>query len=201
MHAQSKWHAGCKTGKYIIILCFSHKNVYTKEILVGKVSQTGTPCNLFFCSGGSRGGARGPCPPPPLIFRPFWGPKGRKIFFWDRTPLYLGVWTTGPPPYLKVWISTFQRSLSSSWAYSTKPGRDWISNLQNDKNLMDRINGLTCFIPIQMREKDVVGVVTLIDLAPVVEKVDSAIHRINLYSLDSTIGFPNYPLDGDLSGG
>ena len=66
---------------------------------------------------------------------------------------------------------------------------------------MDRINGLTCFIPIQMREKDVVGVVTLIDLAPVVEKVDSAIHRINLYSLDSTIGFPNYPLDGDLSGG
>ena len=66
---------------------------------------------------------------------------------------------------------------------------------------MDRINGLTCFIPIQMREKDVVGVVTLIDLAPVVEKVDSAIHRINLYSLDSTIGFPNYLLDGDLSGG
>ena len=52
---------------------------------------------------------------------------------------------------------------------------------------MDRINGLTCFIPIQMREKDVVGVVTLIDLAPDVEKVDSAIHRINLYSLDSTI--------------
>ena len=52
---------------------------------------------------------------------------------------------------------------------------------------MDRINGLTCFIPIQMREKDVVGVVTLIDLAPVVEKVDSTIHRINLYSLDSAI--------------
>ena len=38
-----------------------------------------------------------------------------------------------------------------------------------------------------MREKDVVGVVTLIDLAPVVEKVDSTIHRINLYSLDSAI--------------
>ena len=65
---------------------------------------------------------------------------------------------------------------------------------------MDRINPLTCFTPIQMREKDVVGIVTF-DLAPVVEKVDSAIHRINLYSLDSAIGFPNYPLDGDLSGG
>ena len=66
---------------------------------------------------------------------------------------------------------------------------------------MDRINGLTCFIPIQMCEKDVVGILTF-DLAPVVQKVDSAIHRINLYSLDSAIGFPNtYPLDGDLSGG
>ena len=39
-------------------------------------------------------------------------------------------------------------------------------------------------------------------LAPVVLKMDNAIHRINLYSLDSAIGFPNtYPLDGDLSGG
>ena len=39
-------------------------------------------------------------------------------------------------------------------------------------------------------------------LAPVVQKVDSAIHRINLYPVDSAIGFPNtYPLDRDLSGG
>ena len=31
--------------------------------------------------------------------------------------------------------------------------------------------------------------------APVVQKVDNAIHRINLYSVDSAIGFPNtYPL-------
>ena len=49
---------------------------------------------------------------------------------------------------------------------------------------MDRINGLTCFIPIQMCEKDVVGIVTF-DLARVVQKVDSAIHPINLYSLDN----------------
>ena len=66
---------------------------------------------------------------------------------------------------------------------------------------MDRINGLTCFIPNQMCKKDVVGIETF-DLALVVQKVDSTIHRINLYSLDSAIGFPNtYPLDGDLSGG
>ena len=32
----------------------------------------------------------------------------------------------------------------------------------------------------------------------VVEKVDNAIHRINIYPLDSAIG---YPLDSDLSDG
>jgi len=37
---------------------------------------------------------------------------------------------------------------------------------------------------------------------PVVQKLDSAIHRINPYPVDNTIGFPNtYPLDGNLSGG
>ena len=34
------------------------------------------------CSGGSRGGA----PLPPLIFRPNWGPKSWKNFFWHRAP-------------------------------------------------------------------------------------------------------------------
>ena len=39
-------------------------------------------------------------------------------------------------------------------------------------------------------------------LVPVVQKVGSTMHRINLYPLDSAIGFPNiYPLDSDLSGG
>ena len=39
-------------------------------------------------------------------------------------------------------------------------------------------------------------------LAPVVQKLDSTIHRINLYPVDSAIGFPNtYPLDSNLSGG
>ena len=37
--------------------------------------------------------------------------------------------------------------------------------------------------------------------APVVQKVDKAIHWINLYPLGRAIGFPNtYPLDSDLSG-
>ena len=34
--------------------------------------------------------------------------------------------------------------------------------------------------------------------APVVRKMDSAIHRINHYPVDSAISFPNtYPLDRD----
>ena len=44
--------------------------------------------------------------------------------------------------------------------------------------------------------------VKLIGLAPVVQKVYSAVHRINLYPLDGAIGSPDiYPLDSDSSGG
>ena len=39
-------------------------------------------------------------------------------------------------------------------------------------------------------------------LAPVVERLDSAIYRINRYPVDSVVCFVNtYPLDSDLSGG
>ena len=38
--------------------------------------------------------------------------------------------------------------------------------------------------------------------APVVQKVDNAIHRKNHYPLDNAIGFSNiYPLGSNLSGG
>ena len=41
----------------------------------------------------------------------------------------------------------------------------------------------------------------LIQLVPVVRKVDDAIHRINHYPVDSVVCFVNtYPLDSDLSG-
>ena len=44
--------------------------------------------------------------------------------------------------------------------------------------------------------------IRLNDQAPDVQKVDNAIRGMNLYPLDSEIGFPNtYPLDSDLSGG
>ena len=39
-------------------------------------------------------------------------------------------------------------------------------------------------------------------LAPVVQRLDNAIHRINHYPADSVVCFANtYPLDSDLSGG
>ena len=42
----------------------------------------------------------------------------------------------------------------------------------------------------------------LIQLAPVVQRLDNAIHRINHYPADSVVCFVNtYPLDSDLSGG
>ena len=41
-----------------------------------------------------------------------------------------------------------------------------------------------------------------VNLAPVVQRVDNAIHRINHYPVDSVVCFVNtYPLDSDLSGG
>ena len=41
-----------------------------------------------------------------------------------------------------------------------------------------------------------------IHLAPVVQTMDSAIHWINHYPLDNSVGFASvYPLDSDLSSG
>ena len=54
-----------------------------------------------------------PGDPPPLIFRPKWGPKGRKTFFGDRaSPLISGsVWPPPPPPqwirHCIYWRDTF----------------------------------------------------------------------------------------------
>ena len=42
----------------------------------------------------------------------------------------------------------------------------------------------------------------IVDLAPVVQRLDNAIHRINHYPADSVVCFVNtYPLDSDLSDG
>ena len=56
---------------------------------------SGMAFSIYF-SGGSRGGARG-ARPPPLIFRPKWGPKGRKNI-WGRLPPPLSQALDDPPP-------------------------------------------------------------------------------------------------------
>ena len=56
-------------------------------------------------SGGSRGGARGDCPP--LFFDHTKARRVEKVFFFFETgspPFYLRVWMIGLPRYLKVWI-------------------------------------------------------------------------------------------------
>ena len=61
---------------------------------------------VYIISGGSRGGARG-ARPPPVMFRPNWGPKGRKKFFLRPSlPLFQDLDDRPPaaPDYLKVWM-------------------------------------------------------------------------------------------------
>ena len=59
---------------------------------------------VYIISGGSRGGARG-TRPPPVMFRPNWGPRGRKKFFWDRASPCLRIWMTAHPPPPIIWRS------------------------------------------------------------------------------------------------
>ena len=62
---------------------------------------------------------------------------------------------------------------------------------------------MSCLCYVMLQKPGVSsGRVGHVGLAPVVQKLDSAIHRINLYPVDNAIGFPStYPLDSDLSGG
>ena len=61
---------------------------------------------------------------------------------------------------------------------------------------------LYCIVFLVLKKKILTFKVTLIHLAPVVRKEDSAIHWINYYPLDSAISCRNaYPLNSNLSGG
>ena len=72
------------------------------------------------CSGGSRGEARGACPPP-LIFRPNCGPKGRKTFF-----------ETAPPPSLSEGLDPplrwyWEPSVCTTAEFQPKLGNSFMS--------------------------------------------------------------------------
>ena len=63
-------------------------------------------------------------------------------------------------------------------------------------------NNHTVVEDVNLNNIIVIIIVTFIDLAPVVQKLDSAIYRINLYPLDNAISFRHtYPLDSDFSCG
>ena len=72
---------------------------------------------------------------------------------------------------------------------------------------MIKCKALSSFIAREMsgykaRLNMIDSVMYVIVQAPVVQKMDSAIHFIYLYPMDSAIGFPNtYPPDRDLSDG
>ena len=58
---------------------------------------------------------------------------------------------------------------------------------------------LFCFNPTLRAKYEFKHIEIDLLLAPVVQKVDSAIHQINLYPQDGAIAFPNiYPLDTDI---
>ena len=81
-------------------------------------------------------------PVPPLIYRPRWGPKGRKkIFFEAATPAYLRVWMTPPPPLpplqvneLGYPISSISRGLSRQEKKKGKE-RDFCRPLSTEREL------------------------------------------------------------------
>ena len=79
--------------------------------------------------------------PPPLIYRPRWGPKGRKNFFLRPQPLppaYLRVWMTAPPPLqvneLGFPISSISRCLSRQEKKKGKE-RDFCQPLSKEREL------------------------------------------------------------------
>ena len=61
-------------------------------------------------------GSGGPPPSRALFLDQTEAPKGRKNFFWDRSPLISGSeWPAPPPLYLKVWISRW----GALWMFKT----------------------------------------------------------------------------------
>ena len=86
---------------------------------------------LAVYSGGSRRGAH----PPPVIFRPNWGPKGRNIFCFRPPPLSRGqgdralpylkvrICSYGAQPLVKSFCKTLLKSLF--WALTCVPGFEY----------------------------------------------------------------------------
>ena len=94
-------------------LQFTAKSIFLVEVINGKGrGKLGHVVQIHVCVCRKRNSnvpflhpvadpGEGPTPPPhphPHIFRPNWGPKGRKIFFGDRPSLISGSGRPAPPP-------------------------------------------------------------------------------------------------------
>ena len=83
---------------------------YSRKLLYGKSLPRG-PTYLPFTSVADLGkGPGGPGPLPPLIFRPNWGPKGRKIFFFRPDIPLISGW----PPHV-IWMSVSAMFIYHIW--------------------------------------------------------------------------------------
>ena len=73
----------------------------------------------------------GPGGPAPLIFRPKWGPKGGKKFFWrpPPPPTYIRVWMTAPhpPPSPLIWRSGFATDSCIYFSVNPRRKQSWTS--------------------------------------------------------------------------
>ena len=88
----------------------------------------------FLISGGSRGGAR-----PPLFLDQTEARRAEKNCFWDRSPHYLRVWLTAPPPPLSEGLDPPLLIYAPHDSYSKILG-----NGQKEQNLS--IYSVCCFI-------------------------------------------------------
>ena len=106
------------------------------------------PCSVADPGEGPGGGGSRP-----LICRPNWGPKGRKIFFSRTTPLppYQRVLMTPPPPTLISKSGSGTACLPKYWQADISKGSIW--NLENIYFILKRNKKQTAIMNIRQYER------------------------------------------------
>ena len=120
------------------------------------------------CSGGSRGGAWGPRSP--LIFRPNWGPKGRKKFYWRAAhPLLPIISRSGAGTVLPTLI------MSSAIYYL------YLQVMFHEKDFLFRVSVIVLFV------KNVSNLFQVTEALSLVIKLAEYLAKLPKVSVDLTI--------------